>query len=321
MKITLKHITKSYGDNPVLTDISLVFESGRFTTLLGPSGCGKTTLLRIIAGLEIPDEGEIYFDDTCIFSSSSRLCTPPEKRGLGFVFQDFALWPHMTVFENTAFGLRARGRTKGLEEQVMQALSDVRLTGFEDRYPHQLSGGQQQRVAFARAISIHPSCILFDEPFSALDAGLREEMRSEVRSLVSQKNITSIFVTHDQLEAMEISDSIIVLDNGRILQQGRPEDIYCSPSRKEVAGFVGHANWLDDSSMVRPENIRIDELHTPGPDYVYMKLPVTSVQFLGEHYEVQVMNGRFPWRIPARQKYTPGTEISLSINRNHIIHF
>ena len=176
----------------------------------------------------------------------------------------------------------------------MQALSDVRLTGFEDRYPHQLSGGQQQRVAFARAIAIHPSCILFDEPFSALDAGLREEMRSEVRSLVSQKNITSIFVTHDQLEAMEISDSIIVLDNGRILQQGRPEDIYCSPSRKEVAGFVGHANWLDDSSMVRPENIRIDELHTPGPDYVYMKLPVTSVQFLGEHYEVQVMNGRFP---------------------------
>ena len=145
MKITLKHITKSYGDNPVLTDISLVFESGRFTTLLGPSGCGKTTLLRIIAGLETPDEGEIYFDDTCIFSSSSRLCTPPEKRGLGFVFQDFALWPHMTVFENTAFGLRARGRTKGLEEQVMQALSDVRLTGFEDRYPHQLSGGQQDR--------------------------------------------------------------------------------------------------------------------------------------------------------------------------------
>ena len=314
--IKISHAVKKYGNNTVIPDLSLDIREGEFFTLLGPSGCGKTTLLRMIAGFNSIEGGDFYFNEKRIND------VEPNKRNIGMVFQNYAIFPHLTVRQNVGFGLKNRKCSKEeMESRTDEYLKLMQIEEYKDRLPERLSGGQQQRVAFARAIAIHPSCILFDEPFSALDAGLREEMRSEVRSLVSQKNITSIFVPHDQLEAMEISDSIIVLDNGRILQQGRPEDIYCSPSRKEVAGFVGHANWLDDSSMVRPENIRIDELHTPGPDYVYMKLPVTSVQFLGEHYEVQVMNGRFPWRIPARQKYTPGTEISLSINRNHIIHF
>ena len=162
MKIILKEITKAFGEKTVITPTSLTVESGSFTTLLGPSGCGKTTLLRMIAGLESPDTGEIWLDDQCVFSGEKKINIPPEKRNLGFVFQDFALWPHMTVFENVAFGLRARKDTKDLEERVMEALRAVRLEEYAKRYPHQLSGGQQQRVAFARSIVIRSSCILFD---------------------------------------------------------------------------------------------------------------------------------------------------------------
>ena len=173
MDITLQHISKSYGEKPVIRDVSLTIRSGSFTTLLGPSGCGKTTLLRMIAGLETPDAGEIFLGSRCVFSGERGVSVPPEARGLGFVFQDFALWPHMTVFENTAFGLRASGRTEHLAERVRQALSIVHLEELTDRYPHQLSGGQQQRVAFARAVVTEPECILFDEPLSALDAAIR----------------------------------------------------------------------------------------------------------------------------------------------------
>ena len=177
MKITLTGITKFFKEKNVIRTTSLTVDSGSFTTLLGPSGCGKTTLLRMIAGLETPDTGEICFGDRCVFSSERKINVPPEKRGLGFVFQDFALWPHLSVYENVAFGLRAAHNTKNLDEKVKNALHAVRLDDFAERYPHQLSGGQQQRVAFARAIVIEPECILFDEPLSALDALLREEMR------------------------------------------------------------------------------------------------------------------------------------------------
>lgn len=168
----------------MINDTTFQIDSGSFTTLLGASGCGKTTLLRMIAGLENPDTGEIYFDDKCVFSADRKINVPPERRELGFVFQDFALWPHMTVFENVAFGLRAAKKTEGLEEKVREALRAVRLEEFAEKYPHQLSGGQQQRVAFARAIVIEPSCILFNEPLSAPDALLREEMRVELKELV-----------------------------------------------------------------------------------------------------------------------------------------
>ena len=185
----------------------------------------------MIAGLETPDAGEIFFDDWCVYSKEKRINVPPEKRGLGFVFQDFALWPHMRVFENVAFGLRASGDTRDLERRVKDALHAVQLDEFGQRFPHQLSGGQQQRVAFARAIVIEPECILFDEPLSALDALLREEMRTELRELTSRLGITSVFVTHDQTEAMSMSDKIAVLYGGSVEQYDSPEVIYSAPKR------------------------------------------------------------------------------------------
>ena len=230
MEIRLQEITKAFGEKRVIAPTTFTIPSGKFTTLLGPSGCGKTTLLRMIAGLETPDTGEIWFDDRCVFSAANRVNLPPEKRGLGFVFQDFALWPHMTVFENVAFGLRAQKRAEHLKENVMEALRRVHLEDLAQRYPHQLSGGQQQRVAFARAIVIKPSCILFDEPLSALDALLREEMRHELKDLVSALGFTSVFVTHDQTEAMSMSDKIAVLHNGVVEQYATPEEIYHHPS-------------------------------------------------------------------------------------------
>lgn len=211
MDICLSHISKAFQGKPVIKDFSLTIESGSFTTLLGPSGCGKTTLLRMIAGLDVPDEGEIFLGKTCVYSREKGIFVPPEKRGLGFVFQDFALWPHMTVFENVAFGLRTTGRTAHLDEIVNQALAQVELSDFKERYPHELSGGQQQRVSFARALAYGKDCILFDEPLSALDAKLREEMRSEIRDLVTRLHVTAVFVTHDQIEAMSMSDRIAVL--------------------------------------------------------------------------------------------------------------
>ena len=214
MEIRLERITKSFEKKQVIQPTDLTIESGSFTTLLGPSGCGKTTLLRMIAGLETPDAGEIFFDGRCVFSREKRINLPPEKRGLGFVFQDFALWPHMTVFENVAFGLRAEKDTKNLQSRVREALRTVHLEDFEARYPHQLSGGQQQRVAFARAIVIRPSCILFDEPLSALDALLREQMRQELKDLVASLGLTAVFVTHDQAETMSMSSHIAVLNAG-----------------------------------------------------------------------------------------------------------
>ena len=206
MKISLHNISKSFGKKEVITDLSLEMEDGKFTTLLGSSGCGKTTLLRMIAGLETPDSGEILFDGEPVFSVEKNINVPPEKRNLSFVFQDFALWPHMTVFENVAFGLRTRKQKENLKERVQEALDAVKLSDLAGRYPHELSGGQQQRVAFARAIIVKPQCILFDEPLSALDAQLRETMRIEIKQMTAKLNMTSVFVTHDQSEAMSMSD-------------------------------------------------------------------------------------------------------------------
>jgi len=315
MKITLTGITKSFGEKKVILTTSLTIESGSFTTLLGPSGCGKTTLLRMIAGLETPDSGEICFDDRVVFSSEKKINVPPEKRRLGFVFQDFALWPHMSVYENVAFGLRAAHNTKGLDEKVRNALHAVQLDEFAQRYPHQLSGGQQQRVAFARAIVIEPQCILFDEPLSALDALLREEMRAELKELISRLGITAVFVTHDQTEAMSMSDKIAVLNGGAVEQYDAPERIYSAPQTQFVARFIGSSNWLDKTHMFRPEKARF--LSESGSEKFIAE--VLSVQFLGGSYQVKLKHGEQTWTIIANDRVQMGTQVSIYINKQDII--
>ena len=315
MDITLQHISKSYGGKPVIRDVSLTIRSGSFTTLLGPSGCGKTTLLRMIAGLETPDAGEIFLGSRCVFSGTQGVSVPPEARGLGFVFQDFALWPHMTVFENTAFGLRASGRTEHLAERVRQALSIVHLEELADRYPHQLSGGQQQRVAFARAVVTEPECILFDEPLSALDAQLRAEMRVELRELVTRLGLTAVFVTHDQSEAISMSDRIAVFSAGRLEQYDAPEAVYSHPATSFAAHFVGLSNWIDSRHFFRPEKASL----SPAPGARAFTAGVVSSQYLGAGYEVHLLCGGERWTILSPVRAAPGTTLTVSVRPEDII--
>lgn len=315
MDITLQHISKSYGEKPVIRDVSLTIRSGSFTTLLGPSGCGKTTLLRMIAGLETPDAGEIFLGSRCVFSEERGVSVPPEARGLGFVFQDFALWPHMTVFENTAFGLRASGRTEHLAERVRQALSIVHLEELTDRYPHQLSGGQQQRVAFARAVVTEPECILFDEPLSALDAQLRAEMRVELRELVTRLGLTAVFVTHDQSEAISMSDRIAVFSAGRLEQYDAPEAVYSHPATSFAAHFVGLSNWIDSRHFFRPEKASL----SPAPGARIFTAGVVSSQYLGAGYEVHLLCGGERWTILSPVRAAPGASLTVSVRPEDII--
>jgi len=238
-EIIIQNLRKSFGNTEALRDLSISVEKGDLVSLLGPSGCGKTTLLRLIAGFETPTDGHIYLRDRKITEIA------PQKRNIGIVFQDYAIFPTMNVFNNVAYGLRIKKLSKvEIEAQVSEYLELVGLTGYEKRLPSQLSGGQQQRVALARALVIKPDVLLLDEPLSNLDAALRLNIRKEIRKIQQTLGITTIFVTHDQEEAMSISDKIFVMRQGELMQGGRPEEIYRGPKNDFVAGFIGKSNIL-----------------------------------------------------------------------------
>lgn len=291
--ITIKNLTKRFGDVAAVNNVNLTIEPGTFLTLLGPSGCGKTTLLRCIAGLEDPNEGEIYIGDKLVFSSVKGVSLPPGQRDLGLVFQNYALWPHMKVDKNLTFALEVRKMPKEeMQKRVKEALAEVQMEGFEDRYPREMSGGQQQRIALARMLAYRPKVFLMDEPLSNLDARLRMDMRTELKRLHHISGATTIYVTHDQVEALTMSTNIAVMKLGVIQQMESPDRVYHFPANLFVADFIGNpkVNLLDacvkdgnkvqvadfEISMetysargeavvaVRPEDIVISTEPTPG---------------------------------------------------------
>jgi len=239
--IAIHDLTKKFGHVLAVKEMSLEIKDGEFVTLLGPSGCGKTTTLRCLAGLEEPDQGEIYFGSRCVFSSKKGIMIPPGARGIGMVFQNYALWPHMTVFQNVAFGLVQKGMPKEqIRREVASILELVGMPGYENRYPSELSGGQQQRVALARVLVTRPQIVLFDEPLSNLDAKLRMTLRAELKRLHAEIKATSVYVTHDQLEALTLSTRIAVMKDGVVQQYGSPQEVYHFPSNLFVAEFMGN---------------------------------------------------------------------------------
>ena len=302
MYVEMKNIVKKYGDFLASDHVSLGVEKGKLVALLGPSGSGKTTLLRMIAGLENPNEGDIYIDGKRVND------VPAAKRGIGFVFQNYALFRYMTVYDNVAFGLVLQKMPKKqIKERVTELLAMTGLSGMEKRYPNQLSGGQRQRVAFARALAPNPRVLLLDEPFAAIDAKVRTELRSWLKEMVVKLGITSIFVTHDQEEAVEVADEIIITNHGTIEQMGTPVEIYKSPATPFVARFIGRASVVEDydklkgferiehanQAVIRPEFVKISK---SGKLDQYISAAetgvVTDVVFRGNRMDVTVdING------------------------------
>ena len=254
--VTINHITKAFGDNVVLKEFNETFKDGEFITLLGPSGCGKTTMLRIIAGFEKPTAGELYIDNQLV--SGGKTFVPPEKRSIGMVFQSYAVWPHMNVFDNVAYPLTIKKAPKAeIKSNVERVLGIVHLSQYADRFPNQLSGGQQQRVALARALVAAPKLLLLDEPLSNLDAKLRESMRFEIKEIQRKLGITVVYVTHDQTEAMAMSDRIFLINRGVVQQRGTPQEIYNTPANQFVADFLGKVDFFKgevrDGRIVFPD--------------------------------------------------------------------
>lgn len=244
-EVRIEKVYKRFGDITTIFDFNLHIRQGEFISILGPSGCGKTTTLRMLAGFERASEGEIWIGDTCVFSSKDGKFVPPEKRGIGMVFQSYAVWPHMNVKDNVAYPLKIQKVPQTERDwEVKKALEMVHLSEYGDRLPSELSGGQQQRVALARALVAHPHLMLLDEPLSNLDAKLRESMRFEIKALQKQLGITVVYVTHDQSEAMTMSDRVVVMSKGVIQQIGTPHEIYTKPANKMVADFIGLVNFL-----------------------------------------------------------------------------
>ncbi len=334
--ISLKDIAVSYDGEPVLSGFNLEIRDGEFITLLGPSGCGKTTVLRTIGGFIKPDAGEVFF------SGKNITALPPHKREVNTIFQKYALFPHLNVYDNIAFGMRLKGKSeRQVKETVHEMLGMVNLSGYAHRGVSQLSGGQQQRVAIARALIAHPRVLLLDEPLGALDLKLRKDMQVELKKIQQQTGITFVFVTHDQEEALSMSDRVVVMDGGVIQQTGSPTDIYNEPENAFVADFIGESNILDglmleDYSVkfvghkfqcldkgfgtntpvdvvIRPEDIDVvqaDSTHITGE--------VTGVTFKGVHYEIIVDVAGFKWMIQSTDYRAVGDRIGLSLTPDDI---
>lgn len=271
--VELKHIYKKFGSFQASNDVDFSVEQGRLVGLLGPSGSGKTTILRMLAGLESPDSGDIFIGGRRVNDLS------PGERGIGFVFQNYALFRHMTVFDNIAFGLTLQKRTKAqIADRVYELIELIGLKGFESRYPGQLSGGQRQRVAFARALAPNPELLLLDEPFAAIDAKVRKELRQWLRETITRLGVTSIFVTHDQEEAVEVADDIIITNRGQIEQMGTPLEIYKSPQTPFVAQFIGESNRIDDYTIFK--GFEADGEAAPGvlrPEFIEIAADSTEI--------------------------------------------
>lgn len=334
-ELEIDGVSKRFGKVPVLKQVSLTVRHGEFVTLLGPSGCGKTTLLRILGGLEVADEGDVRL------LGRSILSLPANQRPVNTVFQNYALFPHLSVFENIAFGLRARGMTgRIVARKVHDALEMLQLDAFMKRYPHQLSGGQKQRVALARALVNEPELLLLDEPMSALDAKLRAEVQIEIRRLQRKLGKTFILVTHDQDEAMSVSDRIMVMHNGRIEQQGTPTSVYEHPQTEFVARFLGAANliearrgpsglmtpvghlharttpaWEVGKLAIRPERIRITA-QTPNVNGV--RAVVRELVYRGDHVEVFVEPANLRLRVPAGAAPAVGRSLWLELPQEYL---
>ncbi|MFY4776178.1 ABC transporter ATP-binding protein [Metabacillus sp. RGM 3146] len=314
MSLELQSVTKHYADKPVLRGMNLSIQKGTFLALLGPSGCGKTTLLQTIAGLTSIDQGKILIDGKIVSESGNEV--PIEKREIGMVFQDFALWPHMNVFENVSFGLKLRGiKGQELKRRVIETLSIFHMEEYLSRFPHELSGGQKQRIAMARAIALTPRLILMDEPLSALDTALREEMRVELVRIFKQLNMTVIYVTHDQGEAMSMADQIAILKDGKIEQIGAPETLYREPVSEYVAKFMGRANIINkkgnsSSAFIRPDDVRILPANVEGASG---KVMVRT--YLGSHYRylVNVQGYIKPIEVAHPDKIEIGTSVNIEI--------
>ena len=334
--ISLKDIAVSYDGEPVLSGFNLEIRDGEFITMLGPSGCGKTTVLRTIGGFIKPDAGEVFF------SGKNITALPPHKREVNTIFQKYALFPHLNVYDNIAFGMRLKGKSeRQVKETVHEILGMVNLSGYAHRGVSQLSGGQQQRVAMARALANEPKVLLLDEPLSALDLKLRKDMQVELKKIQQQTGITFVFVTHDQEEALSMSDRVVVMDGGVIQQTGSPTDIYNEPENAFVADFIGESNILDglmleDYSVkfaghkfqcldkgfgtntpvdvvIRPEDIDVvqaDSTHITGE--------VTGVTFKGVHYEIIVDVAGFKWMIQSTDYRAVGDRIGLSLTPDDI---
>ena len=340
--VRLEHISKIYKDPKTgkdfyaVKDVSLNIEPGSFVTLLGPSGCGKTTTLRMIAGFESPDEGEIYLGDEAINELT------PNKRDTAMVFQSYALFPHYNVFDNVAYGLKLRKLPKDeIQRKVMEMLELVELSGMENRLTNQLSGGQQQRVALARALVVEPSVLLFDEPLSNLDAKLRISMRTEIRKIQQKVGITAIYVTHDQAEALTMSDTVVVMNKGNIQQIGSPQDIYNEPRNAFVAKFIGDSNIVDgvmhkdflvsfsgvdfpcvDRGFAREQSVQVvvrpEDIEVVSPVEGQLVGVVNDVIFKGVHFEMHVDCEGREWLIHSTRACTPGETIGMRIGPNEI---